>query len=241
MEDMLRACALTYGTNREAGLPFASFRTTMDAKPVWVWRHLKLYMEENVEPLDVVEVGERSLVGPALIKEARRKGGEVEQDRRKLNPDEELCGWREDGNLVLKRETRCTRRCHLFEGQRDSKSEENLHPATSDLTRFRNYRNRCVTYTTCFTYPNSKVPESTGPTSEPGCRRVTTGPSLSRETNQDFGHGHPEDTGYNYENLRVLWSRHGEEEATWEREDALGKEHPHLVRKPTKSRGRDFF
>ncbi|WVZ65748.1 LOW QUALITY PROTEIN: hypothetical protein U9M48_015064 [Paspalum notatum var. saurae] len=27
---------------------------------------------------------------------------------------------------------------------------------------------------------------------------------------------------------RVLWSRHGEEEATWEREDALRKEHPHL-------------
>ncbi|WVZ88511.1 LOW QUALITY PROTEIN: hypothetical protein U9M48_035028 [Paspalum notatum var. saurae] len=27
---------------------------------------------------------------------------------------------------------------------------------------------------------------------------------------------------------RVLWSRHGEEEATWEREDALTKEHPHL-------------
>ncbi|WVZ70129.1 hypothetical protein U9M48_018822 [Paspalum notatum var. saurae] len=33
LKDMLRACALTYGTNREAGLPFASFRTTMDAKP----------------------------------------------------------------------------------------------------------------------------------------------------------------------------------------------------------------
>ncbi|WVZ86498.1 hypothetical protein U9M48_033262 [Paspalum notatum var. saurae] len=90
----------------------------------------------------------------------------------------------------------------------------------------RNYRNRCVTYTTCSTYLNSKVPESTGPTSEPGCRRVTTGPSLSRETNQDFGHGHPEDTDYNNQDMRVLWSRHGEEEATREREDALGKNTP---------------
>ncbi|WVZ89509.1 hypothetical protein U9M48_035901 [Paspalum notatum var. saurae] len=27
---------------------------------------------------------------------------------------------------------------------------------------------------------------------------------------------------------RVLWSRHGEEETTWEREDALTEEHPHL-------------
>src|SRR5688572_4230667 len=29
---------------------------------------------------------------------------------------------------------------------------------------------------------------------------------------------------------RVQWSRHGEEEATWEREDALKKEFPHLFR-----------
>ncbi|WVZ55038.1 hypothetical protein U9M48_005755 [Paspalum notatum var. saurae] len=27
---------------------------------------------------------------------------------------------------------------------------------------------------------------------------------------------------------RVLWSHHGEEESTWEREDALREEHPHL-------------
>jgi hypothetical protein len=29
---------------------------------------------------------------------------------------------------------------------------------------------------------------------------------------------------------RVQWSRHGEKEATWEREDALEKEFPHLFR-----------
>ena len=29
---------------------------------------------------------------------------------------------------------------------------------------------------------------------------------------------------------RVQWSRHGEKEATWEREDALKKEFPHLFR-----------
>jgi hypothetical protein len=31
-------------------------------------------------------------------------------------------------------------------------------------------------------------------------------------------------------NCRVQWSRHGVEEATWEREDALKKESPHLFR-----------
>ena len=30
--------------------------------------------------------------------------------------------------------------------------------------------------------------------------------------------------------FRVQWSRHGVEEATWEREDALKKEFPHLFR-----------
>ena len=32
---------------------------------------------------------------------------------------------------------------------------------------------------------------------------------------------------------RVQWSRHGVEEATWEREDALKKEFPHLFRSQT--------
>ncbi|WVZ91961.1 hypothetical protein U9M48_038064 [Paspalum notatum var. saurae] len=77
--------------------------------------------------------------------------------------------------------------------------------------------NRCVTYTTCFT---------TGPTNKPDRRRVTTRSSLSRETNQNFGYGRPENTDYNNQVMRVLWSRHGEEEATREREDALGKNTP---------------
>ncbi|WVZ52151.1 LOW QUALITY PROTEIN: hypothetical protein U9M48_003237 [Paspalum notatum var. saurae] len=31
---------------------------------------------------------------------------------------------------------------------------------------------------------------------------------------------------------RALWSRHGEEQATWEREDALRKEYPDLFKAP---------
>ncbi|WVZ85343.1 hypothetical protein U9M48_032282 [Paspalum notatum var. saurae] len=84
MEDMLRACALTYGTNREAGLPFASFRTTMDAKPVWVWRHLKLYMEENVEPLDVVSKSEKKRWrSRARLKEAQSRRRVMRMARRR--------------------------------------------------------------------------------------------------------------------------------------------------------------
>ena len=40
--------------------------------------------------------------------------------------------------------------------------------------------------------------------------------------------------------LKVQWSNHTEDEATWEREDFLRTEHPHLFEDQLKSRGRDF-
>src|SRR4051812_48604463 len=40
--------------------------------------------------------------------------------------------------------------------------------------------------------------------------------------------------------LIVQWSNHTENEATWEREDFLRTEHPHLFKDQLKSRGRDF-
>ena len=39
---------------------------------------------------------------------------------------------------------------------------------------------------------------------------------------------------------KVQWSRHGVEEATWEHEDTLKKEFPHLFRRQ-ESRGQDSF
>ena len=38
---------------------------------------------------------------------------------------------------------------------------------------------------------------------------------------------------------KVQWNHHSEEEATWEREDDLRKDHPHLFASQTESRGRD--
>ena len=37
---------------------------------------------------------------------------------------------------------------------------------------------------------------------------------------------------------KVQWSHHTEEEATWEREEDLWKDHPHLFSSQPKSRGR---
>ena len=38
---------------------------------------------------------------------------------------------------------------------------------------------------------------------------------------------------------KVQWSHHTEEEATWEREDDLRQDHPHLFASQSESRGRD--
>ena len=40
---------------------------------------------------------------------------------------------------------------------------------------------------------------------------------------------------------KVQWSHHTEKEATWEREDDLRKDHPHLFSSQVESRGRDSF
>jgi hypothetical protein len=40
---------------------------------------------------------------------------------------------------------------------------------------------------------------------------------------------------------KVQWSHHTEEEATWEREDELREDHPHLFASQPESRGRDSF
>ena len=38
---------------------------------------------------------------------------------------------------------------------------------------------------------------------------------------------------------KVQWSHHTEDEATWEREDDLRKDHPHLFSSQPESRGQD--
>ena len=49
MEDMLRACVLTYGKDWEQSLHYAEFYTTTVIKQAWACHHLKLFMGENAE------------------------------------------------------------------------------------------------------------------------------------------------------------------------------------------------
>jgi hypothetical protein len=78
MEAMLRACVLTYGKDWEQSLPYAEFsynngyQTSLGMLPFEA-----LYGRKYRTPLMWSEVGERALVGPALIKEAEERVGEI--------------------------------------------------------------------------------------------------------------------------------------------------------------------
>ena len=80
MEDMLRACVLTYGKDWEQSLPYAefsyinSYQTSLGMSPFE-----SLYGRKCRTPLMWSEVGERSLVRPALIKEAEERVAEIHE------------------------------------------------------------------------------------------------------------------------------------------------------------------
>ena len=74
LEDMLRACALDYGSSWDDNLPYAefsynnSYQTSLKMAPFEA-----LYRRRCRTPLSWDEVGDRQLFGPDLIKESEQK------------------------------------------------------------------------------------------------------------------------------------------------------------------------
>ena len=74
LEDMLRACALDYGSSWDHNLPYAefsynnSYQTSLKMAPFEA-----LYRRRCRTPLSWDEVGDRQLFGPDLIKESEQK------------------------------------------------------------------------------------------------------------------------------------------------------------------------
>jgi hypothetical protein len=243
MEDMLRACVLTYGNDWEQSLPYAefsynnSYQTSLGMSPFEA-----LYGRKCKTPLMWSEVGERTLVGPALIKEAEEKVAEIREklkaaqsrqksyaDKRrreigfnpgdfvylKVSPIRGTRRFQVQGKLapryigpyrVLKKVGAVAYRLELPEEMSD------IHPVfhVSQLRR-------------CLRVPEGEhVPVETIDL-QPDLRYqevpVKILDTVTRRTRNS-----------EVRICRVQWSRHGEEEATWEREEALKKEFPHLFR-----------
>ncbi|WVZ60291.1 hypothetical protein U9M48_010336, partial [Paspalum notatum var. saurae] len=240
MEDMLRACALTYGSNWEASLPFAEFsynngrQASLGMAPFEA-----LYGRKCRTPLMWSEVGERSLVGPALIKEAEEKVAEVRarlkeaQSRQKsyadgkrrelrfnigdsvylkVSPIRGTRRFQVKGKLapryigpykIIKQIGKVAYRLDLPESMRDIHNVFHV----SQLRKCLKVPEQQVNLTAEELQPDLMYQE----------RPVKILDTVTRRTRNSTT-----------KICRVLWNRYGEEEATWEREDALKKEHPYL-------------
>ena len=91
LEDMLRACALDYGSSWDDNLPYAefsynnSYQTSLKMAPFEA-----LYGRRCRTPLSWDEVGDRQLFGPDLVKESEQKVKLI-QDRLKVaSPDKRV-------------------------------------------------------------------------------------------------------------------------------------------------------
>ena len=84
MEDMLRACALDYGSSRDDNLPYAEFSYNNSYQASLNMAPFKaLYGRRCGTSLMWDEVGDRQLFGPDLIKESEEKVKLI-QDRLKV-------------------------------------------------------------------------------------------------------------------------------------------------------------
>jgi hypothetical protein len=83
LEDMLRACALTYGTDWESSLPFAEFSYNNNFQASLRMAPFEaLYRRKCRTPLAWSEVGEQALFWPAIIEEAQEKVEKVRENLR---------------------------------------------------------------------------------------------------------------------------------------------------------------
>ena len=81
MEDMLRACVLTYVKDWEQSLPYAefSYKNSYQASLLGMSPFEALYGRKCRTPLMWSEVGERSLVGSSLIKEVEERVAKIHE------------------------------------------------------------------------------------------------------------------------------------------------------------------
>ncbi|WVZ76081.1 LOW QUALITY PROTEIN: hypothetical protein U9M48_024083 [Paspalum notatum var. saurae] len=244
MEDMLRACVLTYGKDWECSLPYAEFsynnghQASLGMAPFEA-----LYGRKCRTPLMWSEAGERTLLGPALIKEAEEKVAEIQarlkeaQSRQKSYADNrrrELSFQAGDSVYLKLSPIRGTRRFQVkgklaprYIGpyplvRRVGKvayklqlpeSMSDIHDMfhVSQLKKCLRMPEQHIEQETVELQPDLKYQEVP----------VKIQDTVSRKTRNST-----------VRICRILWSRHGEEEATWKREDALRKEYPDLFKAP---------
>jgi hypothetical protein len=95
MEDMLRACVLTYGKDWEQSMPYAEFSYNNGYQASTGMSPFEaLYGSKCTTPLMWSEVGERALVGPSLIKEDEERVAEIREKLKVAQSRQKSCAYK---------------------------------------------------------------------------------------------------------------------------------------------------
>ncbi|WVZ58693.1 hypothetical protein U9M48_008935, partial [Paspalum notatum var. saurae] len=227
MEDMLRACVVTYGKDWESSLPYAEFsynnghQTSLGMAPFEA-----LYGRKCRTPLMWSEAGSIQYLVPHSSRKQKKRLQKSEQGSRrksfqvgdsvylKVSPIRGTHRFQVKGKLapryispypIVRRVGKVAYKLQLPESMSD------IHDVfhVSQLRKCLRVPEQHIEQETVELQPDLKYQEMP----------VKILDTVSRKTRNST-----------VQICRVLWSRHGEEEATWEREDALRKEYPDLFK-----------
>jgi hypothetical protein len=136
LEDMLRACVLTYGKDWEQSMPYAEFsynngyQASLGMSPFEA-----LCGRKCRTPLMWSEVGERTLVGPALINEAEERVAEIREKLKAAHSRQRAMHTRRGEKQASILEISLTSRFYPSEGLEDFRCMESWPLGTLDRTK----------------------------------------------------------------------------------------------------------
>lgn len=251
LEDMLRACALTYGKNWEDSLPFVEFsynngyQTSLKKSPFEV-----LYGRKCRTPLMWSEVGDRIVESPDFIKAAEEKIAEVRENLRIAQSRQKSYADKRRRELEFEVGDHVYLKVSPIRGTRRFRVRGKLAPryiGPYPITR----RIGAVAYKLKLPEQLSDVHDVFHVSQLRKCLRVPEEQVIPDMLDIQDDLRYQEvpikilDTTVRRTRTRTIklckvqWSRHCEAEATWEREDALKEEFPYLFKEHDESRGRD--
>jgi len=251
LEDMLRACVLTYGKDWEKSLSFAefsynnSYQASLKMAPFEA-----LYGRKCRTPLMWLEVGERSFFGPALIRDAEEQVAIVRENLKTAQSRQKSYADTRRRDLTFKVGDYVYLKVSPIRGTRRFQIHGKLAPRYTGPFKIIS-KVGAVAYRLelpeemadihnvfhvsqlkkCLRLPEEQIPMEVMDL-QPDLRYqehpVKILDIANRQTRRNV-----------VRFCRVQWSNHNEAEATWEREDNLRKEFPYLFSEASESRGRN--
>ncbi len=248
---MLRACVLTYGKDWEKSLSFAefsynnSYQASLKMAPFEA-----LYGRKCRTPLMWSEVGERSLFGPAIIKDAEEQVAKVRENLKAAQSRQKSYADNRRRDLEFQEGDYVYLKVSPIRGTRRFQIKGKLAPRYIGPYRI-SKKVGAVAYRLelpeemsdihdvfhvsqlkkCLKIPEEQVPMEVMDLQpdlryqERPIRILDTAVRKTRRSETKI--------------CRVQWSNHTENEATWEIENDLRKEFPYLFEELSESRGRD--